>query len=130
MKAVKIMILGLALAGSHGLMAQETVDARKVEKEGEFEQLTPEERAKKRTEKMTEALGLDASQQTQIYAINLAHMTEMEKLRAEQKALHEKIKAEREATRNEIKVVLNDEQDAKFDQMVEEHKARKEQHRP
>jgi periplasmic protein CpxP/Spy len=129
MKAIKMIVLGLALAGSNGLMAQETVDVRKVEKEGEFEKLSPEERAKKRTEKMTEALSLDENQQKQIYAINLAHMTDMEKLRAEQKALHEKIKAEREATRNEIKAVLNDEQDAKFDQMVEEHKARK-QNRP
>ena len=53
------MIVGLGLVASNVMLAQQTVDAPKTEKEGEFEQLTPEERAQKRTDKMTEALGLD-----------------------------------------------------------------------
>ena len=91
--------------------------------------LTPEERATKRTEQMKKELSLSEDQSSKIYAINLAHIIEMDKLKEEQKALKEKMKAERESTRLEIKEVLTPEQNLIFDQKVEEQKQKREEKR-
>lgn len=94
-----------------------------------FSDLTPEERATKRTEHMTKELGLSTDQASQIYTINLTHIIEMDKLREEQKALKEKVKAEKENTRKKIKAVLTPEQNVIFDQKAEEHKKKQEEKR-
>ncbi len=91
--------------------------------------MTPEERATKRTEKMKAELSLTEAQTTEIYSINLAHIKEMDKLREEQKVLREKMKAEKEATRTKIKAILTAEQNVIFDQKAEEHKKKQEEKR-
>jgi len=124
------MILAITiLFMSNGIMAQETMPVRKAEGEKKHSEMSVEERAQKRTDKMKEELSLDSSQETKIYAINLAHIAEMDKLRAEQKALKEKVKAERENTRTKIKAVLTPDQIVIFDQKAEEHKKKQEERR-
>lgn len=91
------------------------------------QQLTPEEKATKRTEQMKKELSLSEDQTTKIYAINLAHIVEMEKLKEEQRLLKEKMKAERESTRLKIKEVLTPEQNVIFDQKAEEQKQKHEE---
>lgn len=95
----------------------------------EEKNMTPEERATKRTEKMKAELSLSEAQTSEIYTINLAHIKEMDKLREEQKVLREKMKAEKEATRTKIKAVLTAEQNVIFDQKAEEHKKKQEEKR-
>jgi hypothetical protein len=95
----------------------------------EEKNMTPEERATKRTEKMKAELSLTEAQTTEIYSINLAHIKEMDKLREEQKLLREKMKAEKEATRSKIKAILTAEQNVIFDQKAEEHKKKQEEKR-
>lgn len=92
-------------------------------------QMTPEEQALKRTEKMKTELGLSESQEQEIYQINLAHLIEMNKLREEHKVLKEKMKTEKEATRKKIKSVLTPEQNAIFEQKEEERKKKVEEKR-
>ncbi len=74
--------------------------------------LTPEEIAKKKTDKMTKTLELNKSQQESMYAINLKHANEQAILKAERNALKAKYKAEREAYKTSLEEILNDEQKA------------------
>jgi len=120
------MLLSGILISSTGLMAQETIPA---DKEGQVKEGTAEERARKRTDQMKTELSLTEGQETQIYAINLAHIMEMDKLHEEQKALKEKMKVEREKTKEKIKVVLTPDQNVIFDQKVEEHKKKQEENK-
>lgn len=121
MKMMKKIVLATALLiSASASFGQDT--------KGE-ENLTPEERAKKRTEKMKTELTLSDAQTSEIYAINLEHITEMDKLREEQKALREKMKAEKEEARAKIKAVLTAEQNVIFDQKAEEHKKKQEEKR-
>lgn len=98
------------------------------EAEGQGENLSPEERANKRTEKMKAELNLTEAQSKTVYDINLAHILQMDKYREEQKALREKMKAEKEATRLKLRGVLTTEQAVIFDQKAEEHKKKQEEH--
>lgn len=123
---MRMMLLSGILISSTGLMAQETIPA---DKEGQVKEGTAEERARKRTDQMKTELSLTEGQETQIYAINLAHIMEMDKLHEEQKALKEKMKVEREKTKEKIKVVLTPDQNVIFDQKVEEHKKKQEENK-
>jgi len=123
------MFAAMMLMTSNVMIAQETVPVKKTEKEKQLTEGTPEERAQKRTDQMKTELSLDANQVSQIYAINLAHITEMDKLRAEQKALKEKIKAQHESTKAKIKEVLTPEQNVIFDAKVEARKKKQEENK-
>jgi hypothetical protein len=121
MKTVKrIMLFCAIIVSTTTSFGQENHDDKNM---------TPEERATKRTEKMKAELSLTEAQTTEIYSINLAHIKEMDKLREEQKVLHEKMKAEKEATRTKIKAILTAEQNIIFDQKAEEHKKKQEEKR-
>lgn len=119
---LKLTTLLLTLTFVSPLMAQSTSE----EENGGGENLTAEQRAEKRTEKMTTELSLTEAQKTKVYQINLEHIVQMDKYHEEQKALKEKMKAEREATRGKIKAVLTPEQNVIFDQKAEEHKQKQE----
>jgi len=128
-QTIKFMFAAMMLMTSNVMIAQETVPVKKTEKEKQLTEGTPEERAQKRTDQMKTELSLDANQVSQIYAINLAHITEMDKLRAEQKALKEKIKAQHESTKAKIKEVLTPEQNVIFDAKVEARKKKQEENK-
>ena len=127
-KTLKLMFAAIVLMAPCGIMAQETVPVKKTEKE-KIAEGTPEERAQKRTEQMKTEFTLDAGQESKIYTINLAHITEMDKLRAEQKALKEKIRAQQESTKVKIKEVLTPEQNVIFDAKVEAHKKKQQENK-
>jgi len=119
MKArMKTFFLLAVLGLSNQLLAQEN-------KPESNENLTAEERAAKRTERMKTELTLSAEQESEIYQINLAHIIQMDQYRSEQKALREKMHAEKEANRTKIKAVLTPEQNLIFDQKAEEHKQKR-----
>ena len=71
---------------------------------------------------MTEKLGLDANQATQIEAINLSFILEMDKIKEEQKALKIRAKEQMEKKKEEIDAVLNDDQKEKWAELREERK--------
>src|SRR5688572_7790136 len=96
---IKLILTGFMLTASVLSNAQDN-------DKDKSENLTAEERAEKRTEKMKSELGLTEVQYKEIYQINLAHILQMDKYRDEQRALKEKVKAERDATRTKIKGVL------------------------
>ena len=124
---MKLMMVAGMILFSNGIVAQEK--GEKVDVKGERVELTPEQKAKQRTDKLKKELGLNEAQEKDIYAINLAHALEMQKLHAEHKAIKEKMKAERESTEQKIKAVLTAEQIVLFDQKKEDMKAKKEAHK-
>ena len=122
MKSVAVLMLMFGLSFTQA-MAQD-----KPKEDGdrkEMKDMTPEERAEKRTQKMVETLGLTSAQEEKISAINLAHAMEMEKIHQEMKALREKAKDARDKTKSEIDAVLTQEQK---DKMNAEMEKRKEEH--
>ena len=125
MRTVLILTVLLGLNFSNGFAQEEN---KQKDHPREFKEMTPEERAEKRTIKMTEELGLTEDQATRIKAVNLAHAKEMERLHAEFKVLKDQMKAEREKTKKEIDSVLTDAQREKMKMREEEHKKKREQH--
>ncbi|WP_256005641.1 DUF4890 domain-containing protein [Pedobacter deserti] len=82
---------------------------------------TPEERAKKMTERLNKDLSLTADQQSKIYALNLeaakkakeAHVKGEKKVKADRAAF----KAAREAHENQINSILTDQQKATYKEL-------------
>lgn len=111
--AILTVIIGLSITNTY---------AQEISEEGARKEMTPEQRADKRTSMMTEKLGLTAEQEDEIKAINREHAMEMEKIHEEMKALKESAKKEREKTKSEIESVLDDEQKSTFEEEVKKHK--------
>lgn len=107
MKGRTLILIGLFTIGLTGF-------AQGHPGHGEHKKLSPEERAEKKTAKMTETLNLSPDQAAKIKTINLAHFEEMDRLKAEMKANRENLKTETDA-------VLTDEQK----KILEEKKAEK-----
>jgi len=120
-----ILTLLIGFASVQGFSQEDRSEKPKKE----MKKLTPEEKAKKRTEKMTEVLGLDEDQASKIESINLAHAIEMDKIKLEHKALKEKAKKQRELTESNIKKVLTTEQQVVFDEKRKERKEKHEEHK-
>jgi len=128
MKATKklftIIGLGIILATSSTTYAQ----GHKKEHEGK-ENLTVEQKAQKRTDKMTKQLKLTDKQATEAYDIHLKHIKEMDKIHSEMKALKAKAKAQRESSKLEMDKILTTEQKAKAKELHEKKmEKRKEKH--
>ncbi|MBD3638885.1 MAG: hypothetical protein HUJ25_16145 [Crocinitomicaceae bacterium] len=121
------MILTLLL-GMFVIIGYSQEDRPQMEPD-KYKNLTPEEKATKRTEKMTKHLDLSQEQADRIKAINLAHATEMDKIHQEMEALKEKAKAQREKTKSEIESVLNDDQKAKMQEEMKKHREEREEKR-
>ena len=90
-----------------------------------FKEMTVEERAQKRTDRMTKQLELSDDQAKKVYKINLEHAKKMEELRKQRKAQNEKTKAEMDK-------VLTDEQKKKAEELRKKHeeKRKNNQHPP
>jgi periplasmic protein CpxP/Spy len=76
---------------------------------------TPEEKAAKITERMTEKLKLDDTQRQKVHDLYLSHFTDMKAIRESAKetdksALKEKIKSDRKELKAGLKNILTDEQ--------------------
>jgi periplasmic protein CpxP/Spy len=87
---------------------------------------TPEERAQRHTERMTEMLSLSEGQISQVQAINLEAVNKADELHASttlsDDEKHAAMKAHHEATKEKIEAVLTEEQRA---QLKEQHEAMK-----
>jgi hypothetical protein len=87
--------------------------------------VTPEERAKKMTERMASELQLSEEQKASILAINLENakirQTELEKETAERKARREEMEIQQE----KIKAVLTEEQQVKWEEIKQEQRDRR-----
>ena len=94
---------------------------------GKGADLSPEQRAEKRTEKMKEELDLTAEQTEKIAALNLEHMQEMEALRKQMEALRQEMKAKRDKHKAEVDKVLTPEQKQKHDEKMKEMEVKKQQ---
>lgn len=98
---------------------------------------SPEEKAKIKTQKMTERLGLDEKQQQVVFDVNLKYSKMMEEARAKRAEQKAEAKNDFEEVRmqyeKELKAHLNEKQQAELDQMHEEREKkaqmRREQHK-
>jgi Spy/CpxP family protein refolding chaperone len=92
---------------------------------------TPEERAKKFSEKMSKGLTLTSEQQSSIYDIMLSHCRQADQIRANETSKEtrkEQIKNLRQSTDSQIKALLTDEQALKYEelkQMIKEKRKQK-----
>ena len=102
--------LGLMIAFISPTFAQ---DGKKGDKQEQKQNMTPEQKAQKKADKMKAELGLTDEQAKEVYEINLKHINAMEPIREEMKKIKAKAKAEREKTKAEMDKVLTDEQKAK-----------------
>jgi periplasmic protein CpxP/Spy len=126
MRNIIVLVVFLGSFNSNGF-SQEKTNEDPTGKE--FVNLSPDEKADKRTEKMTEMLDLSDDQATEVKAINLSHAKKMDRIRIEIKILKDQAKLEREKTRTDIDSVLNEDQRQKMKDQVdkrrEERKKRK-----
>jgi len=116
MKKVALMV-GLIVAIGLG-NASYSQDGPPPHKREKGTNVTNEERAAKRTERMKTELSLSEQQTKEVGALNLKHAQEMEALRAE-------AKQKRAAHKAAIKAVLTDEQRKLLEQKEQENKENK-----
>lgn len=93
---------------------------------GQGRERDPEARAKERTERMTEQLGLSTTQADQITEINMIYGEKMRALRDsdDREAAFAERKILREQQNTAIKAVLNDKQVALYNEMLENRASR------
>ncbi len=119
MKKLQVIIVLLILVFAGSVFSQDT----KTKK-------SPEERAKKMTEKLTDAVNLDANQQKLIQDLYLKHFEKMHAYRIANKdkdksELKQTIKEYRTELRKSIGEVLTDEQKAILKQKMKDREGRK-----
>lgn len=126
-----LLMLGFILAGQAALQAQS--GPRRGADAPPTQRLTPEERAKRLTDRQRQNLGLSDEQYKQLLEINTNHALkheaqyqEAQKAREQRQAMAKEIEASRDA---EMRKVLTDEQYAKYQQnkqqRIEQAKARR-----
>jgi protein CpxP len=91
--------------------------------------VTPEERAAKRTERMKTELSLSEQQTKEVGALNLKHAQEMDVLQKQMEALREEMKQKRDAHKAAIDGVLTEEQRKILQAKIEERKENQEEKR-
>lgn len=88
--------------------------------------MTPEERAKSRTEQLKKELGLNETQEKQVYDLQLKMGKEMEAMRAQGQIDREKMRAEMKKRGKEesaaMKKILTDEQFGKWEKQRAERR--------
>lgn len=93
--------------------------------QGKREQINPEERAKRATEKMATELQLSEEQKGQILSLNLdlakKRQAEMDRERTERMARAEEMKAHQE----KIREILTEEQRAKWEEIKQEQRSQR-----
>jgi periplasmic protein CpxP/Spy len=130
-KLIAVLSLGMLVAGSS--YAQTTTPQKDQKPRSEYRgakgdkaRKTPEEMARMRTDKMAQKLELNASQKSQLQALNLRHAQEMkarresykasgEKTAADKAKIQEARKASHDKWQAELKGVLTEQQYAKYE---------------
>lgn len=89
--------------------------------------VTPEDRAKRQTQRLTEQLSLNADQEKQVLALNLDRVKKMEEARAAGNATsnnREAFQAAQEEYTKKLNAILTAEQQEKYKKMQEEMRQR------
>jgi Spy/CpxP family protein refolding chaperone len=90
------------------------------------ESMTPEQRAERMTNKMTEELGLSEDQKQKIYQINLENaekrQVQREAMVEERKAKREEMQAQTKAQNEQIEAILTPEQKTKWEEVKKENR--------
>lgn len=120
---MKTVTIALALLLGSVSFAQVEEGKRKEDK------LSVTEKAEKRTQKMTDLLNLSEDQKEKVYAINLKHVQEMEKLKQEKDELRNKMKASHDFAKKEFDKILSNEQQSILKEKKEEMKKKKKEKR-
>jgi periplasmic protein CpxP/Spy len=96
----------------------------------EREKMTPEKRAERMTENLSEKLGLSEDQKNRIYQINLDYAkqreAEMEARRAEMKVQREEMRMKNQEQEEKVKEVLNENQREIFTELKDKRQERME----
>ena len=115
-KTILTLAIVLMAAQFSAVFAQETP----VKVEQERVKLSPEEKAKKKTQKMKSELGLTKAQEEKIYVANLEHARAMEDLRKEKEALRARQKDLRHSHKSQVTSILTKEQNIKLEALAKE----------
>lgn len=117
---MKKLLLILMVFGVSGAIQAQTASMRADNSRMEKHEsdISPEERAKKKTAKLTEELGLDAEQQQAVYEIALDQIVQRERTRMQREEARNQALASRDRSEERIAEVLNEKQKAQW----EEHK--------
>lgn len=132
----RLIIIALALISIQGIAQEKKERQNREERTHRMSNLTPEEAANLQTKKMTLHLDLNATQQKEIYAINLENATKRKEMMATFKAKKESGNIEKPtkeerlamenakldhkiATKSKMKSILNKEQFEKWEKAQE-----------
>jgi Spy/CpxP family protein refolding chaperone len=116
-KSMTLIIILLVFAVSFISKAQDNTQAEDIPKY----KCTPEEQAKKITEKMKGKLDLTDEQYSKILKLQTDRITYMRELRSKDLISRSEVKQKREEFRNGMKNILTDEQKNKIKMMKEKH---------
>lgn len=112
----KLLLILMVFGVSGAMQAQSTsLRAEDSKMEKRVSEISPEERAQKKTAKLTEALGLDAEQEQAVYEITLDQIVQRERTKMQREEARKQAMASRERTEQRIAEVLSEEQQAKWD---------------
>ncbi len=134
MKNLKILAFGAALMiGFTGMAQQQNAKAKKEMHDHRHEKMTPEQRAEKRTQHMTEKLELNADQQAKVKDLHLRMAKQREELRSNETMTREEKKAamiaSHDAYKVELRQILTPEQYEKYQEWEAQKKERMEKRR-
>lgn len=125
----KMMIATVLFATLTAVRAQETAAPAKPTKDPAVMEQRAAEKAEKRTETMTQELGLSAEQAAKVQEINdrfAKSMVELRQAKLTEEAQKERMKVIRQSRETEVKAVLSEEQYAK---MLDLRKEKKTEHK-
>ena len=139
-KAFLVLALGIMVAGS--TVAQQAPQkerkSRTEQRDGHIRKgnRTPEERAARQTEKMSQELGLNKSQTRKLQALNLKQMQQREAMRSQFKeegrrdrSQRQEMKTAREQWNAELKDILTKKQYAQYQEKREQMRAQQQERR-
>ncbi|MCG6190979.1 DUF4890 domain-containing protein [Maribellus maritimus] len=91
--------------------------------------MNPEDMAKRQTEQIKEAVGLNSDQEKKVYDLNLETSKKMQAMFRENQggdrsAMREKMTAVREEQNKKMKAILTNEQWSKYEKYLEERRSR------
>jgi len=126
--------LGIIMAITSVTFAQDQPQKGKKLQKEDRKNMSSEEKAKHKTDRMTKQLKLSEAQVKQVYDANLKFENEVKVLRTEAKKIKAEVKVKRLAKRTEIEKILTPEQLVKVKEMEAKRKAKRQskagEHRP
>lgn len=121
MKKVFLLTLAVAFTSVGFAQGNQAISAKADRVENTEKTPSAEERAKKRTEKLTAELKLDAKQQKVVYEVTLDEITKRERAKMQREEMKERHASSMERSNERIAEVLNPEQKAAWEKICAEH---------